>query len=85
MDNYGTHKVAKVRTWLGRHPRYHVHYTPTTGSWLNPVERLFAQVTKRCVVAGATPAFDLWRKPCLPTWTSEMKILSRSYGLPTPI
>jgi hypothetical protein len=32
MDNYGTHKVAKVRGWLARHPRYHVHFTPTSGS-----------------------------------------------------
>ncbi len=45
MDNYGTHKVTKVRTWLARHPRYHVHFTPTSGSWLNLVERLFAEVT----------------------------------------
>jgi hypothetical protein len=35
MDNYGTHKVNKVRTWLARHPRYHIHFTPTSGSWLN--------------------------------------------------
>ena len=35
MDNYGTHKVSKVRTWLARHPRYHVHFTPTSASWLN--------------------------------------------------
>jgi hypothetical protein len=39
MDNYGTHKVAKVRSWLARHPRYHVHFTPTSGSWLNLVEQ----------------------------------------------
>jgi transposase len=53
MDNYGTHKVAKVRTWLARHPRYHVHFTPTSGSWLNLVERLFAEVTERCVKRGS--------------------------------
>ena len=53
MDNYGTHKVAKVRNWLARHPRYHVHYTPTSGSWLNLVERLFAEVTERCVRRGS--------------------------------
>ena len=35
MDNYGTHKADKVRAWLARHPRYHVHFTPTGGSWLN--------------------------------------------------
>lgn len=53
MDNYGTHKVAKVRQWLARHPRYHVHFTPTSGSWLNLVERLFAEVTQRCVRRGS--------------------------------
>ena len=47
MDNYGTHKIEKVRNWLARHPRYHVHFTPTSGSWLNLVERLFAEVTER--------------------------------------
>jgi hypothetical protein len=35
--------------WLARHPRYHVHFTPTSGSWLKLVERLFAEVTERCV------------------------------------
>jgi transposase len=52
MDNYGTHKVKKVRQWLMRHPRYHIHFTPTSGSWLNLVERLFADVTQRCVRRG---------------------------------
>ncbi|MGE5818268.1 MAG: IS630 family transposase [Deltaproteobacteria bacterium] len=56
MDNYGTHKVAKVRTWLARHPRYYVHFTPTSGSWLNLVERLFAEVTERCVRRGSHTA-----------------------------
>ena len=53
MDNSGTHKVSKVRAWLARHPRYHVHFTPTSGSWLNLVERLFAEVTQRCVRRGS--------------------------------
>jgi transposase len=53
MDNYGTHKVDKVRGWLARHPRYHVHFTPTSGSWLNLVERLFAELTERCVRRGS--------------------------------
>ena len=56
MDNYGTHKVNKVRGWLTRHPRYHVHFTPTSGSWLNLVERLFAEVTERCVRRGSHTA-----------------------------
>jgi transposase len=56
MDNYGTHKVEKVRRWLARHPRYHVHFTPTSGSWLNLVERLFAEVSQRCVRRGSYTA-----------------------------
>ena len=56
MDNYGTHKVKKVRGWLARHPRYHIHFTPTSGSWLNMVERLFAEVTQRCVRRGSHTA-----------------------------
>lgn len=53
MDNYGTHKVTRVRNWLARHARYHVHFTPTSGSWLNLVERLFGEVTERCVRRGS--------------------------------
>ena len=56
MDNYATHKVKKVQTWLTRHPRYRVHYTPTSGSWLNLVERLFAEITERCVRRGSHTA-----------------------------
>lgn len=56
MDNYGTHKVGKVKAWLARHPRYQVHFTPTSGSWLNLVERLFAEVTERCVRRGSHTA-----------------------------
>jgi transposase len=65
MDNYGTHKVAKVRTWLARHPRYHVHYSPTSGSWLNLVERLFAEVTERCVRRGSHTAVRSLEKAML--------------------
>jgi transposase len=56
MDNYGTRKVVQVRRWLARRPRYHVHFTPTSGSWLNLVERLFAEVTERCVKRGSHTA-----------------------------
>jgi hypothetical protein len=49
----GTHKVSKVRKWLARHPRYHVDFTPTSASWLNLVERLFAELTERCVRRGS--------------------------------
>lgn len=44
-DNYSTHKHAKVRAWLEKHPRFHVHFTPTSASWLNMVERFFRSLT----------------------------------------
>jgi len=65
MDNYGTHKVAKVRSWLARHPRYHVHFTPTSGSWLNLVERLIAEGTERCVRRGSHTAVRVLEKAML--------------------
>src|SRR6201987_4349024 len=65
MDNYGTHKVDKVRNWFARHPRYHVHFTPTSGSWLNLVERLFAEITERCVRRGSHTAVPQLEKAML--------------------
>ncbi len=53
MDNYGTHKTAAIRAWLAKRPRFHVHFTPTYASWLNLVERLFAEVTERCIRRGS--------------------------------
>lgn len=65
MDNYGTHKVSKVQKWLARHPRYQVHFTPTSASWLNLVERLFAEVTERCVRRGSHTAIRTLEKAML--------------------
>src|SRR5580692_12027639 len=47
LDNYGTHKTPAIKRWLLRHPRFHLHFTPTGGSWLNLVERWFALLTER--------------------------------------
>ena len=44
-DNYGTHKHPSITTWLAKHPRFHMHFTPTYSSWINQVERFFAYVT----------------------------------------
>lgn len=52
MDNYGTHKTPKVRSWFARHPRFHVHFTPTSASWLNQVERWFATLTQKQIRRG---------------------------------
>jgi len=53
MDNYATHKHANVKAWLDEHPRYHVHFTPTSSSWLNLVERFFAEITNRRIRRGS--------------------------------
>lgn len=49
MDNYATHKHPAVKTWFARHPRYHTHFTPASSSWLNAVERCFAEITGKRV------------------------------------
>src|SRR5580658_5978742 len=53
LDNYGTHKTALIRNWLLKRPRFHVHFTPTYGSWLNLVERWFAELTNKRIRRGA--------------------------------
>lgn len=52
VDNYATHKHPKVQRWLRRHPRFHVHFTPTSSSWLNLVERWFRELTEKCIRRG---------------------------------
>src|SRR5712664_2268948 len=52
LDNYGTHKTAPIKRWLLRHPRFHLHFTPTGGSWLNLVERWFALLTEKQLRRG---------------------------------
>ena len=52
VDNYASHKHDKVRAWLQRHPRFHLHFTPTSASWLNAVEGFFAKLTKRRLKRG---------------------------------
>ena len=52
LDNYGTHKTPSVRAWFARNPRFHVHFTPTSASWLNLVERFFALLSERQIKRG---------------------------------
>ena len=52
MDNYGTHKHAKVRAWLQRHPRFVLHFVPTSSSWLNLVERWFGELDNKAIRRG---------------------------------
>ncbi len=56
LDNYGTHKTAVIRRWLLKRPRFHLHFTPTSASWLNLVERWFALLTERQLRRGVHPS-----------------------------
>lgn len=52
VDNYSTHKKDRVKDWLAKHPRFHFHFIPTSSSWLNLVERWFAQITNKRIRRG---------------------------------
>src|SRR5829696_8127940 len=52
MDNYATHETPKIKALLARRPHYRVHFTPTSASWINQVERWFAELTRKCLRRG---------------------------------
>ena len=52
LDNYGTHKTPEVKAWLAKHPRFHLHFTPKGASWMNLVERFFAELTTKRIRRG---------------------------------
>jgi transposase len=52
IDNVSSHKTQAIRDWFAKRPRWHVHYTPTSASWLNQVERLFANLTEKQIRRG---------------------------------
>jgi transposase len=56
LDNYGTHKAPKVQRWFTKHPRYRLHFTPTSASWLNQIERWFAKITDQRIRRGVFQA-----------------------------
>lgn len=61
LDNYATHKAPSVKRWFERHPEYHLHFTPTSGSWLNQVERFFGKITEKAIRRGvfrSVPALE---------------------------
>jgi transposase len=57
-DNYQTHKTKEVQAWLAKHPRFTLHFTPTASSWINLVERLFAEITRQRIRRGAFNSVD---------------------------
>ena len=58
LDNYGTHKHPNVKSWLAKHPRFHLHFTPTSSSWLNLIERWFGHLTEKQLRRGAFVSVD---------------------------
>ncbi|MET9041109.1 IS630 family transposase [Streptomyces mirabilis] len=80
-DNYATHNTAEIKTWLGKHPRFHVHFTPTGSSWMNQVERWFGLLTDKLIRRGVHTSvkaleddiaawIDTWNEDPRPfTWT----------------
>ena len=53
LNNYGTHTHPRVQEWFAAHPRYHLHFTPTGASWLNLIERFFAEITQERIRRGS--------------------------------
>jgi transposase len=58
LDNYKTHKTKEVQAWLAKHPRFKLHFTPTSSSWINLVERFFAEITGKRIRRGAFKSVD---------------------------
>ena len=91
LDNYATHKAPAVKHWLARHKRFTLHFTPTSCSWLNLVERLFAEITRQRIrrgtfnnVAELKTAITDWiahrnQNPKPFTWTATAKSILAKY------
>jgi transposase len=76
LDNYGTHKTPLIQRWLVRHPRYHLHFTPTGSSWINLVERWFATLTERQLRRGvhrSTPELETALRHYVETYNQDPK------------
>ena len=76
MDNYGTHGTPEVKTWLKRHPRFVVHYVPTSCSWLNLIERWFAELTNKRIRRGSffsVPELETAIQQFLSAWNEKPK------------
>ncbi|OEJ56639.1 DDE endonuclease [Streptomyces agglomeratus] len=89
-DNYATHNTAEIKTWLAKHPRFHVHFTPTGSSWINQVERWFGLLTDKLIRRGVHTSvkaleadirawIDSWNENPRPfTWTKTADEILKS-------
>jgi transposase len=87
LDNHATHKHPKVTAWLNRHPRFHLHFTPTSASWLNLVERFFRDLSQDVVLPGSFASVDqltqaIWNylaernlRPARYEWKADGKVI----------
>ena len=78
LDHYCTHKHEKVKAWLKRHPRFHLHFTPTSSSWMNMVERFFADLTADVVLPGSFTSVRELEKEIV-TYLSNRNLDPRPY------
>src|SRR6202790_2186394 len=97
LDNYGTHKTQLMRDWLVKRPRFHLHSTPTSASWLNLVERWFALITSQAIRRGSfdsvrrlertiTRWLTHWTEIAKPSrWTRSAADIKRSITIVTAI
>jgi transposase len=96
VDNYATHKHPAVKAWLTRNPRITLHFTPTSGSWLNMVEIFFGIITRQAIrrgtfssvrdlTDGITAFINGWNERCEPfVWTKDADtIIAKAYRKPT--
>ena len=80
LDNYGTHKHPEVKKWFAAHPRYHIHFTPTGSSWLNQIERWFAEITAKRIAVVPFAASKNSLGPSNPISAITTEIRSLSFG-----
>jgi len=80
LDNYGTHKHPEVKKWLAARPRCHLHFTPTSSSWLNQIERWFAEITRKRIRRGLFAVCVIWSAPFRTTSASTTATHSPSIG-----
>lgn len=73
LDNYATHKTAEVKAWLDKHSRFKLHFTPTSASWLNLVERLFAEITRQRIRRGVFTSVDEL-KAAIDAWVNAWNV-----------
>lgn len=77
-DNYGTHKTPAIKTWLAKHPRFHMHFTPTGSSWINQVERWFGFLTDQMIARGTHRSVQALEKD-IRTWIADWNTHPRPF------